>query len=439
MNNKGSNVRKTRWGILLYLGVLLGSFWVFRNFTANEIYPIVLEGNTPIFLGISIVEQDYSTILKDLDDDQEGKLGNWLTSFLLQSPQPAALLYLDYISIPQDPNIPTDICFKTITVSKSENIPGQITTDINLSGLQNLPDKYIYTFPTDRCMTQGQKYIMPHVLLGVLPVNSSANFLFQNIQGFRAADYFPFDKREIVLNITVESDQVIFPPSFETVVAQEGWDGNYIFNSEEKPVLQLTRFSFYKWVLAIFFIIMAVIIPLLNNVVEETGGFFEVSFGLLLGLWGMHEILTPTYIKTSIPIDIAIYTLYILVIAEILIILLPEYTRKSLRIWIEDRNKDHERAIIENPSFIPIDLTSYILTNKLHKRFPFPPTRLRGRFFFRTHKIIIWTKSSASADQNKNRYEIHHYWNEDKPVWTDDQDTIFLKAPDGKTIISSTY
>ncbi len=438
MNNKGKNIRKTHLGILLYVGVLLGSFFVFRNFSANEIYPIVLKGNTPIFLGISLVEQDYSTILRELADEKE-EHGNWLTSFLLQSPQPAAMLYLDYIYIPQDPSIPNNICFKTISVAKSNTIPDQITTDVNLGSLENLPDKYLYNFPSDRCMTQGQKYIMPHVLLGVLPVNSSAYFLFQNIQGFRSSDYFPLDKREVTLDITVESDQLNFSPSFETVVAQEGWDGRYIFNNANKPVLQLTRFEFYKWVLLIFFILMAIIIPLLNNVVEETGGFFEVAFGLLLGLWGTHEILTPAYVKTSIPIDVSIYTLYILVIAEILIILLPEYTRKSLTIRIEDRNKDQERVIIENPSLIPIDLTSYILTNKLHKRFPLPPTRLRGRFFFKTYKVIIWTKSSASSTQNNDRFEIHHYWNQTNPVWTDDQDTILLKAPDGKTTIYSTY
>lgn len=438
MNNKGKNVKKNRLGIIVYVFVLLGSIWVFRDFTANEIYPIILKGNTPVYLGISIVEQDYSTILRDLGNENE-EPGNWLTSFLLQSPQPAALLYLDYIYIPKDQSLPNNICFKTISVAKSDSIPNQITTDINLSGLENLPDKYLYNFPSDRCMTQGQKYIMPHLLIGVQSVKSSANFLFQDIQGFRASNYFPLDKREIIFDITVESDQSIFSPSFETFVAQEGWDGNYVFNSENKPILHLTRFAFYKWVLLIFFAVMVVIIPLLNNVVEETGGFFEVAFGLLLGLWGTHEILTPAYVTTSIPIDIAIYTLYILVIAEILIILLPEYTRKSLRIWIEDRNTGQERVVIENPSFISISLTNYILANKLFKRFYFPPTQLRGRFFLKTYRVIVWTKSSASAIQNNNPFETHHYWNENNSIWTDDLDTLFLKAPDGKTTISITY
>lgn len=113
MKSSNTNRAKIPWGYIL-VGILsLITFWFF---VSRDDYPISLTGSTHVYLGLSVVEQDFSTILREINDGNKEYLviGNgmwldadndgiqdagetplagdtniqndWLASFLLQSP-----------------------------------------------------------------------------------------------------------------------------------------------------------------------------------------------------------------------------------------------------------------------------------------------------------------------------------------------------------------
>jgi hypothetical protein len=424
------------WGYIVVGLLSLITFWIF---VSGEEYPVQLAGKRGVYLGISVVEQDFSTILQGINDNNHNvntAKNDWLTSFLLQSPDPAALIYLDYIRFDQDADLPAEICFKQIIVTKSGDIPVQIAPEVIPDGLEITSDNYKYTFPPERCMEEGKRYIMPHILLGVLPVNASANFLgIANVSGYRASDYFPLDRQKITFDVSIElEDGKTFSPSMEAVVAQKGWEGQFALNENGLPVLHLNRIDFYSWVLLPFFVIMAVAIPYLNNIVDDIGGFLEIAFGLLLGLWGTHEIFTPNYISTSIPIDIIIYLLFILLITEIMLTLAPEINKFFITIHVEDKGTESEKTVIENRGPLSVNLSQAYLSNYLSKNiYPLPPIRIPGRRSS-VHKIIIWTRKPIDTDPTSNRYITYFYMEKDNPVWTNAEHEVLLKAPNNKTL-----
>src|SRR5690349_16120220 len=67
-----------------------------------------------IILGLSLVEAELSNA---------GATDNILTtSFRMQSQNPIAQIYLDYISIYPDNNIPSKVCFKSISLVKNKTV-----------------------------------------------------------------------------------------------------------------------------------------------------------------------------------------------------------------------------------------------------------------------------------------------------------------------------
>jgi len=437
-------MKKFPWGRavrnLLILGFILV---IFATYASKGGTSFSLKDESPIVLGLSVVEQDLTVILNELNDNNgdtsETIKNDWITSFLLQSPDAAAKIYLDYILVPDDTDVPDELCFNSITIAKSEAIPFELvfneTTPI---GLEIRDSNYVYNFPVDRrCIVQkGNKYIMPHVLLGIVQVNSYADY-FQNIKGYKASDFFPFDQQEIVLSLSLDistkGNSETVSPSLEVVVAQKGWNGGFDSNRSIPPVLYLERPGFYRAGLLVFFLIMVVIIPFLNDVVDEPGGFFEIAFGLLLGLWGMHEILIPNYINSSIPIDIAIYALFILVVVEIGIVLMYEYQKRRLRILrIEGKGDlDTEHVEIENPTVASIKMTGWWLFDKSGNKFKFPAFFIKGRqnLIGKTTRVKIWTKDGDDDDFNL-------YWGKDSTVWSEHQDTAYLEDSNGEAVFT---
>ncbi len=468
MKSSNTNRAKIPWGYIL-VGILsLITFWFF---VSRDDYPISLTGSTHVYLGLSVVEQDFSTILREINDGNKEYLviGNgmwldadndgiqdagetplagdtniqndWLASFLLQSPDPAALIYLDYIRFDKDIDLPEIVCFKTITIAKSGGIPVQIAPEVIPAGLKITQEKYEYAFPPERCMKQGEKYIMPHILLGVVPVNASANLLgILEVKGYRASDYFPIDKQKISFDISMEIDDGrTFSPSMEAVVAQEGWEGKFVLDQNKIPTLSLDRIDIYSWVLIPFFLIMAVAIPYLSNIVQNTSEFLEIAFGLLLGLWGTHEIFTPDYISTSVPIDIIIYFLFILLITELILTLIPEINRLFLRIHVEDEGTRNEKTVIENRGFLQVDLTESFLGDYQSRiTQALPSIRIPGRRSS-ARKVIIWTRAPAPNDPTSNHMITYLYLKKHRPLWTEVEDIIHLKDANKKILTTCSY
>lgn len=442
MKTFGASKARLHWGYVLL--VLLAILILWDVITKNQ-HPVPITGSTQIYLGVSVVEKDFSTILHEInniDRSYDGVGNDSLTSFILQSPDPAALIYLDYIRFDEDPDLPNSICFKAITMTKSGHIPTvQIDPDLESSELEITPEYYKYTFPPERCMQRGEKYIMPHVLLGVLQVNASANILgLPLVRGYESFKYFPFDKQDITFDISVELDNNLsFVPSIEAVIAQEGWESRFTVNENGKPVLHSRRYAVYNFMLVPFFFIILVVILYLYEVVEKTGAFLEIAFSLLLGLWGTYEIFSPSYITISIPVNVIIQTLFILLTVEIFFTMAPVINSLFLNIRIENRASKDEKTIIEFRSPFPLTLPeTYLYDHQSQTRIHLPPIEIpfgwrRGR------EIVFWTRKPSQSDPSSNRYIIYMYLERDEPLWTDIHSTVHFKDTTDRTLAKYSY
>lgn len=428
------NVPTRTW---VYLGLVLALLIWFMIYalkgesTISYSYP----SGVPVIIGISIVEQDLPAISDKLTTAiDEGSAGSdAITSILFQASNPTAQIFLDYIFIPDSQDIPKDeICFRRMRTTNSDGSLTQLfSKNKALGSLLIDGNSYIYEFPADTCVQKGKRNLIPHVLLGIVPVESHG--LFASIKGFQAVQSYPFDKQEIPLNIIVETNEFEpFSPSLQVVVAQKGWDGNIRVDTSAEPTLQLFRRGFYKSFFLAFFIIMILIIPFLNNVVPDAGGFFQIAFSLLLGLWGMHQILLPAYITSSTLVDMAIYFLYILVILEILETLVREALRIRVRIThLDAATYADEHVTVENASYLPMNLSGWVLRDKKGNQYKFPRVTLPGHDWRRgtNHTINVWTKNGDDTATN-----LH--WGKDDCVWGTGANTAYLEDLKGEIISS---
>lgn len=396
-----------------------------------------------VVLGVSIVQDDPATLLTELKQTEKGN--DWSTSFFLQSQSPSVQIFLDYIAIYDDPELPEEICFSQVHLAKNTRVPLGVIKQVNLYnelGELNFshpefPEYYVYEFKGNSCLTKGSKYFMPHIFLGVISSESYANLLVTQINGQRAFEFFPLEEQKITLDLQAFSTASDIPiqPILEATISQQGWIGSFSENTGHSTVLHLMRPTFYRAILLIFFVIMLALIVLLNDVVSVAEGFFEISFGLLLGLWGTHEILIPNYIESSVTIDVMIYTLYILVIGEIIMVFIDEFLIdwKKHRVNIVEIVKgdlNQESVIIQNFSRIPIELTGWVLYDEANHRFKFPQFILKGK-----KRLKVWT-----ADRGVSADAHHHFhWGRKKSIWNDQHDTAFLENAKGEVIHHKSY
>ncbi len=402
--------------IIFFLALFVG---IFQKYVLNVNSSFFLEGDNRISLGISIVQQDASTFNTESQDFFQES--NRTTSFLLQPQSTFAQVYLDYVAIYDDASAPKELSIKSVYIStNSELVPSELVLEKSPENLTYDSNEYKYAFNSQE-MARGKRYIMPHILLGIVPVRSSANiFKLIEIQGNRS-DLFPFDEQKIELNITFDGtfdgqEVSRFSPTLEVVVAQQGWIGSFEKNNSGGESLHLQRYPFYKIVLLIFLLVMIPITLLLNNVIDESSGFFEVAFGLLLGLWGMHEILVPVYVHSSALIDFIIYILYVLVIGEILFeVLKGWYIHYAIKVRIKEINAKDEYVIIVNNGWLNVDMTGWMLFDNAGNTFKFPSHILRIK-----STVKIWTETGIDDTTNL-------YWNRRKHVWDDKGDVAYLK------------
>ena len=153
--------------------------------------------------------------------------------------------YLDYIAIYDDASAPKELSIESIyTSTKSELVPSDLILEKSPENLTYDSNEYKYRFNSQN-MARGKRYIMPHILLGIVPIESSVNILgLIEINGNRP-DLFPFDEQKIELSITFDgtfdSQKVTrFSPSLEAIVAQKGWIGASE-NATDKESLRLGR------------------------------------------------------------------------------------------------------------------------------------------------------------------------------------------------------
>ena len=426
------------WSFIITTALLALIVVFFVNYVLRAAPVFQLNEESHIELGISIVEQDFSTISNQSEVNSLPQDARTV-SFLLQSPNPTAQIYLDYVAVYNVKDIPVRVCFKSITIPRSENVPFEIVPNVVLGNLIISSDLYQYDFPSgdeNRCIGKGAEKIMPHVLLGIVPIESFVNFhIIPPVD--QRFDAFPFDEQTVELNITIDSDELgKFSPSIKAVIAQEGWTGKFNSNRGEKPVLHLYRHPFFQFMLVLFVLIMLFIIPLLNGVINESASFFEVAFSILLGLWGLHTILIPEYIQSSLVIDGVFYVLYIIVLLSIL----QELLRLSVLNWIKKNIRivhveydppgndiDGEYVEIINKSIFPLNMTDWNLFDKAKTKFTFPYYILH-----RNNSVKIWAKGGQND-------RVNLYWGRKKPIWNNNSDTAILEDKNGNIIDSYSY
>ncbi|HAW51546.1 MAG TPA: hypothetical protein DCX54_04335 [Flavobacteriales bacterium] len=412
----------------LNLTVLIFLFlFMFQKYVLNVNSTFYFEGEKKIALGISVVQQDASVFSEDTQNFYQEN--SRTTSFLLQPQSSFAQIYLDYITVYDDAGVPKELSISSIyTSTNSDLVPSDLILEKSITNLNYDANEYEYIFDSQN-MVRGKRYLQPHILLGIVPIESSANiFNIYRTTGNRP-DLFPFDEQR--LDIKVSFDGVFdgepvtrFSPLLEVVVAQKGWTGSFEKNTTGNTNLHLIRYSFYQIVLIIFLLVMIPITLLLNNVMQE--GFFEVAFGLLLGLWGMHEILVPVYVQSSALIDFIIYILYVLVIGEILFELLKGlFIRHGVKVRIKDINPTDEYVVLENKGWVKVDMTKWTLFDSAGNSFTFPSYILK-----REATVKIWTRIGTDTQTNL-------FWNRKSMVWNDNGDTAYLK--DEKDIVIDVY
>lgn len=434
----------------IYLVILLVLLTTFYNeYVLENISSASNSYSGGIVLGVSLLSDRPQTLLSNLNSEE--KATDWSTSFLLQSQSPTIQVFLDYISMYEN-LYDTQYCFTSFQLGKDINIPIQVIEEFEKNSTINpetdatfgklkftktLPSKYLFELNEPFCLNKGGKYFVPNILLGVISSQSKVSLLgIELISGHRASEFFPFDQQNIALDLTanykIGNDNFSIHPGLEVSISQQGWIGNFT-GINESTVLQLERPKFYKGIIYLFSVMMAIFIITLNNIISVDEGFFEVAFGLLLGLWGTHEILIPEYIESSTLIDLIIYILYMLVIAEIATVFIDELLINIGKRQIKIKkavigNLDDECVIIKNYSAnLPVDMTGWVLLDRAMNKFKFPVFVLGGQ-----KSVKIWTKDGVDTAKNL-------YWKRKKEVWNNDEDTIFLEDSHGSPIDNHSY
>ena len=127
-------------------------------FLANRIWKdYVLAGNTltsenqeePLVFGLSVVQDKPSTLLTELRET--ARASDWSTSFFLQSQSPSVQVFLDYIAIREDMDLPAQVCFSSVHLSKNAIVPLEVISQVNFYNTlgtldytdQKYPNEYV--------------------------------------------------------------------------------------------------------------------------------------------------------------------------------------------------------------------------------------------------------------------------------------------------------
>jgi hypothetical protein len=74
-------------------------------------------------------------------------------------------------------------------------------------------------------------------------------------------------------------------------------------------LINLNRFLPYR-VFSFVLPLVVILLILFLHWVYDIGSFLEVTVGILLGLWGLYEVLTPEYIQSLTIVTLLVYALY---------------------------------------------------------------------------------------------------------------------------------
>lgn len=300
ISNIGINRYRYVWRIVLIVLVLTGFSFLWPDIQYSVDVVRMYRSQSAVTIGLTLHEIDTKDI-PNLD------LNVWERQYLARDELPLSLVSLDYIYVPEELISDNDsLCvaeikiFSTFTLGTMENVIYSLNEN---------------TDHQDICFAGGKNIILPKYFQ-ITPI------VYSN---YHNPFFYPFDFRTIKYSV---SSQLYFKSTGENLdadtkilmsVSPPYWTSNtnVISQSEEQKSLRLSttisRPSLVKVLSIIVPFSVLLIILILPKIRNEIGSFWEVIVGLILGLWGLSEVLIPPYIDYPTIIETIILFLYIII------------------------------------------------------------------------------------------------------------------------------
>ncbi len=278
--------------LVITLLLLVPSFqWAFTQ--------LAIKSGNKFVVGIKIRELDE-------DDYKRIDLPKWQESYITKFDIPLILVSVDYIFVPENAIDDKPICIDKLTVRNLEP-----------------KDKFV------------ESILVQSTDLNLVCLNTGKNYLIQNaaennedIQAFIYNSYtnpfwYPFDERIFKFHLQLKAfysdkpeddDKFTISPIVASQTTPPTWfsrvDISQKPDGEELKII-LTRFPFYKVLSVLMPSGVVLIIALLVYFRQDIDGFWEVIVGLIFGIWGLSEVLIPSYIDFPTIIETILLLLFV--------------------------------------------------------------------------------------------------------------------------------
>lgn len=301
------------WRVVTIILTLIGFlFFLWPNIIYNIAVLKAYTSQSAITIGLSMHEVE----AKDIPTSD---INAWQKQYLARHKVPFSLLSLDYIYVPENlVSGGNPLCVAEIKITSESSLDP--TGDIIYLVAENVDkvedaDESINTSRQDLCLVAGKNLIFPD-RFQVAPVAYS-----KYIDPY----FYPFDIRVVEYNL---SSQLYYKTTRDTLdadtqvlmsVSPPRWipDTKIMPNFEGEKSLALrttfNRFPLFRVLSLIVPMSIFSIIIILPRIRDEVGSFWEVIVGLILGLWGLSEVLIPSYIDYPTIIETIILFLYFII------------------------------------------------------------------------------------------------------------------------------
>ncbi|HMR99851.1 MAG TPA: lamin tail domain-containing protein [Anaerolineales bacterium] len=420
---------------LIVIGVLL--LIIFNGYVLVEHPANDTQHNNEVVIGLSIQEGSGDSSNLNIESEVTD------LSTLLIPQNPFVSVYLEYIAVYDNAPISDIYCVSSIILRHGNpflDTDRKIPRENSMGELDAFPGEYSFRFENPQCIAKGNKYLLPHLFLGYVLEDATANLGIVEFSGYESFSYFPFDQKEIVLEASLDSDvdtetKLSLSPGLEIVNSesfQDGWVVNTIVG-DQGLTLRLTRLTYYKMIFVLVYGALTIVLILLSITQFDVQNVMQIYLGILFGLSGTRAILVPDFVQSSFLVDISTSISFVLVLFEMVSLLVNEQlsttSRDKLRISEIGRGDiKSEWVEIENLSILSVDMKGWMLFDMKGHRYIFPPFILRGRGVFGKSKTVkVWTKQGENNISNL-------YWSKKKAVWNDRDVTIHLANSTGKVL-----
>ena len=336
--------------------IIFGVFWVSSliisvllvNSYINSAFPINSPSKSDLVISLSLAELTPDEV-SDLQIEKEQK--RYLERFNIN----IVSITTDHIHI-SPASLPDDhtLCIEDIVVLGTK---GAGNFGIFSSEQKLLDGTYCFTNGVTSVVTKSASVYRPVI---------SPNQHFDRSNSFS----YPFDSRSLSFVMSAkgytmkqggEKIPVDLYPAIDFSIDPMRWVGDVQIIQDQLEIgvqevnITLQRFLIYR---ILFFAIPLVALlaianlhKLSNTDTKENGGFWEVTVGLLLGLWGVHEVMIPSFVDSITIFDLMILNLYLLLAIIIVAnLLLNKYLRDDS---LGDRLKVAKNTIVKASSKRP--------------------------------------------------------------------------------------